>query len=93
VFGVGSRVFVHRPARGVHSREPVPLLDTHGQPVVNDFADGQQVEIVAWQPRSRDGLLYHVRRLADGRECWIGAHQLRREAIAAVPDPQPAPMR
>ena len=92
VFAVGCRVFVHRPARGLPA-EPVTPLDTHGHPITTDFGDGQQVEIVAWQPRSREGLLYHVRRLSDGRECWIGAHDLRREALASVPDPTPPPMR
>jgi len=68
----------------------VPLTDANGQPLANDLADGQQVEIVSWRPRSREGLLYQVRRLTDGSEWWIGAHCLRRQALAtsvSAPDP------
>ncbi len=94
IFCVGWRVFVHWPPRDGQPPGPVPLTDPNGQPLANDLADGQQVEIIAWRPRSREGLLYHVRRLADGSESWIGAHCLRREALAAVPDPTaPAPQR
>ena len=65
-------------------------MDANGQPLANDLADGQQVEIVSWRPRSREGLLYQVRRLADGSEWWIGANYLRRQAVveAATPAPQ-----
>src|SRR6185369_5733756 len=81
IFCVGWRVFVHWPLHG-GSSGPVPLMDANGLPLANDLADGQPVEIVSWRPRSREGLLYQVRRLADGSEWWIGAHCLRREALA-----------
>ncbi|MFN8625106.1 MAG: hypothetical protein U0587_03845 [Candidatus Binatia bacterium] len=89
VFGVGGRAFVHWPLRaGAHGSEPVPLLDTNGKPLGNDLVDGQQVEIVAWRPRSREGLVYQVRRVADGSEWWIGAQYLRRHAqVGAVTAP------
>jgi len=85
VFGVGCRVFVHWPLRaGEHRPEPVPLVDTSGKPPGSDLVDGQQVEIVAWRPRSREGLVYQVRRVADGSEWWIGAQYLRRHAQAGA---------
>ena len=88
IFCVGWRAFVHWPLRG-GGVGPVPLTDANGQPLANDLADGQQVEIVSWRPRSREGLLYQVRRLADGSEGWIGAHCLRRQALAAAAPPDP----
>jgi hypothetical protein len=85
VFCVGWRAFVNWLQTG-----PVPLMDTNGQPLANDLIDGEQVEIVSWRPRSREGLLYQVRRLADGSEWWIGANCLRRQAVAAPPPPDSA---
>jgi hypothetical protein len=74
---------VHWPPRpGSHGPEPVPLLDTNGKPLGNDLVDGQEVEIVAWLPRAREGVVYQVRRAADGSEWWIGAQYLRRHARA-----------
>ncbi len=64
-------------------------MDATGQPLANDLADGQQVEILSWRPRSREGLLYQIRRTADGSEWWIGAQYLRKHAIA---DPAEAPL-
>ena len=78
VFCAGWQVFVHWPLRE-GARTPVPLTDTKGGPLTNDLADGQSVEILAWRPRSREGLLYQVRRLSDGSEWWIGAQYLRRQ--------------
>jgi len=60
----------------------VPLMDASGKPLPNDLVDGQQVEIVSWRPRSREGLVYQIRRLADGSEWWIGAQYLRRDPVA-----------
>lgn len=83
VFCVGWRAFVHWPLRaGSDEAEPVPLLDTNGKPLHNDLVDGQQVEIVSWRPRAREGVSYQVRRVADGSEWWIGAQYLRRQAHA-----------
>jgi hypothetical protein len=78
IFCVGWRAFVHWPLRGPHMPEPVPLVDPTGKPLANDLADGQEVEIVSWRPRSREGLVYQIRRLTDGSEWWIGAVYLRR---------------
>jgi len=61
---------------------PVPLIDSSGNPLPNDLADGQEVEIVSWRPRSREGLAYQIRRLGDGSEWWIGAGYLRRQRRA-----------
>lgn len=82
VFCVGWRAFVHWPLRGSQTLGPVPLTDTNGKPLANDLVDGQQVEILSWRPRSREGLLYQVRRLTDRSEWWIGAQYLRRQAVA-----------
>jgi hypothetical protein len=81
VFCVGWRAFVHWP-NGAKTAKSLPLVDATGQPLANDLADGQQVEILSWRPRSRDGLLYQIRRLTDGSEWWIEARFLRREATA-----------
>jgi hypothetical protein len=79
---VGWRAFVHWPSRGPQTLGPVPLTDKDGKPLANDLVDGQQVEIMSWRPRSREGLLYQVRRLADGSEWWIAAQYLRRQPVA-----------
>ena len=63
---------------------PVPLLDSFGQPLSNDLADGQEVEILSWRPKSSQGSLYQVRRIADASEWWISASHLRRQSHAAV---------
>jgi hypothetical protein len=78
IFCVGWNAFVHWPA----PRGPVPLTDTTGKPLANDLTDGQQVEIVSWRPRSREGLMYQVRRLTDSSVWWIEARYLRRHAVA-----------
>jgi hypothetical protein len=57
-------------------------MDANGQPLANDLVDGEPVEILSWRPRSREGLVYQVRRTTDGRECWIGAQYLRTHAAA-----------
>jgi hypothetical protein len=81
VFCAGWRVFVHWPLRAGETLLPVPLTDPNGTPLANDLADGQQVEILAWRPRSREGLLYQIRRLTDGSEWWIAAQYLRRQCV------------
>ena len=82
IFCVGWRAFVHWPLRGPQTVGPVPIMDLNGKPLVNDLIDGQQVEIVSWRPRSREGLVYQIRRVADGSEWWIGAQYLRRQPAA-----------
>ena len=84
VFCVGWRAFVNWPADRSRRHGPVPILDANGNPMENDLADGQPVEIVSWRPRSREGVLYQIRRVTDGTEWWIGAQYLRRQA---APEP------
>ncbi len=74
VFCVGWRAFVNWPTDAVL---PVPAMDRGGSPLANDLADGQEVEILSWQPRSRRGLLYEIKRLGDGTEWWIAGAHLR----------------
>jgi len=83
VYCVGWKAFVHWPAVA-GAATSVPLTDLFGNPQQNDLLDGQQLEILAWRPRSSAGALYHVRRLLDGSEWWIGARHLRRQAVAAA---------
>jgi hypothetical protein len=80
VFCVGWKAFVNWPQRPL----PVPLLDSHGQPLANDLVDGQEVEILSWRPKSAQGSLYQVRRLVDHTEWWIAAIHLRRRSDAPV---------
>jgi len=54
------------------------MTDAAGQRLANDLADGQEVEILSWRPRAREGLTYQIRRLSDGTEWWIAAVYLRR---------------
>jgi hypothetical protein len=87
VFCVGWHAFVHWPERVGQPLGPVPLLDATGRVLANDLADGQEVEIVSWRPRAREGVTYQIRRLTDGTEWWIAAIHLRRgrEADASTP--------
>src|SRR5258706_13549235 len=78
VLGVGWHAYVHWPQPAGQPSRPVPLTDARGQQLANDLSDGQEVEIVSWRPRSREGLAYQVRRLSDGSEWWIAAVYLRR---------------
>ncbi len=82
VFCVGWHAFVNWPQPGGQMLTPVPLTDATGKPLTNDLADGQEVEIVSWRPRAREGVAYQIRRLADGREWWIAAVYLRRQRHA-----------
>lgn len=84
IFCVGRKAFVNWPPRALQPVEGVPLTDGKGKRLPNDLSDGEQVEVLSWRPRSSDGLLYQIRRVADGREGWISAHHLRREATAKV---------
>ena len=93
VVGIGARVYVNwspPPGRPAHC---VPMLDAAGQLVANDLSDGQEVEVVSWRPRSREGLSYQVRRLSDGTEWWIASTYLRRLPVrsAQLPDAGTAP--
>lgn len=81
VFCAGWRAYLNLPATTVG---PVALASTGGEVAVDGLSDAQTVEILSWRPRSREGLLYQVRRIADGAEFWIEARYLRRQA---APDP------
>jgi hypothetical protein len=87
VFCVGWHAFVHWPQRTGQPLGPVPLRDAIGQVLANDLADGQEVEIVSWRPRAREGVTYQVRRLTDGTEWWIAAMYLRRQRDADAGTP------
>lgn len=78
VFCVGWHAFVNWPQAGCTTPSPVPMTDAAGKSVANDLADGEEVEIVSWRPRAREGVAYQVRRSADGSEWWIGVQYLRR---------------
>jgi len=64
------------------------MSDASGARMTNDLADGQEVEILSWRPRSREGLVYQIRRLSDGSEWWLAATYLRRSAAAQVTAPR-----
>jgi hypothetical protein len=91
VVGVGSRAFVNwLPPLGA-AAQGVPMLDGAGVRLANDLSDGEEVEILSWLPRSRDGLSYQIRRVRDGSEWWIAATYLRR-AAAQLPPAAVAPV-
>lgn len=87
ILGVGWHAFVNWP----HPADPVPVLDAAAgtEVVPNRLADGQEVEVLSWRPRSREGLVYQIRNLGDGSEWWILASHLRRgrepEPVATPP--------
>jgi hypothetical protein len=84
VFCVGWHAFVNWPQPAGKARRPVPMTDAAGMPIANDLADGQEVEIVAWRPRSREGVAYQIRRRTDGSEWWIAVAYLRRLRVASA---------
>ncbi len=96
IIGVGWRAYINwSPASDAGTR-PLPMTDGFGNQIGNDLVDGQEVEIVSWQPRSRAGLSYQVRRISDGSAWWIAAKFLRRrpvrdataeDALSAAPEP------
>ena len=86
IIGVGSRAYVNwSPVTGNTAR-PVPMIDGSGNQIGNDLVDGQEVEILSWQPRSRAGVSYQIRRLSDGRDWWIAAKYLRRRPTRGSAD-------
>jgi hypothetical protein len=64
---------------------PVPLVDATGRQLDNDLVDGDEIEILSWRPRSREGVVYQVVRISDRTEWWIGANYMRREREAIAP--------
>jgi hypothetical protein len=78
VFAVGWHAYVNWPQLAGQRPQPVPLIDGNGRFLINDLTDGQEVEIMSWRPRAREGVTYQIRRLSDGSEWWIAAVYLRR---------------
>ena len=85
VVGVGSRAFVNWLPAGGSAAKGVPMLDGTGAHRANDLCDGEEVEILSWLPRSREGLSYQIRRVRDGSEWWIASTYLRRGAVPVPP--------
>ena len=84
LIAIGGHAYVHLPdaVRGDFG----PMIDNPGASfAAHDLSDGQEVEILAWRPRSPLGLAYQIRRLSDGREWWIEALYLRKSLVAALP--------
>ena len=81
---VGWHAFINWPRTG-RVTEPVPIMNADGEAVANDLKDGQEVEIVAWRPHSREGLSYQIRRISDDRIWWIRASFLRKGRDAVAP--------
>jgi hypothetical protein len=84
---VGWHAYVNWTPPPDQPQRPVPMMDAAGQVLANDLSDGQEVEIVSWRPRSRDGLAYQVRRVSDGSEWWVASTYLRRQPNRAVAPP------
>jgi hypothetical protein len=82
VVSIGARAYVNWTQPPGEPRRGVPMVDGSGTLLANDLSDGEEVEIVSWRPRSREGLSYQIRRMRDGSEWWIAAIYLRRLAAA-----------
>lgn len=85
VYCVGWRAFVNWPQSAGRTPRPVPMTDEAGKPIANDLTDGQEVEILSWRPRAREGVTYQIRRSTDGTEWWVSVEHLRR--LREVPPP------
>jgi hypothetical protein len=83
VYCVGWRAFVNWPQPAGETRSPVPMTDEAGRQIVNDLADGQEVEILSWRPHARASVTYQIRRNTDGSEWWVAVEHLRRRREAA----------
>ena len=97
VFAAGWHVYVNCPQQDGEPARSVPLLDGSEIPSTNHLADGQEVDIVSWRPRSRAGAAYQIRRLSDDSEWWIAAVYLRRlrqapPTAGSTPQVLPVPM-
>jgi len=84
LLAIGRHAFVHLPHASGRPGESAPMSDDAGWAVANDLTDGQEVEIMAWRPRSPQGLAYRIRRLSDGKEWWIQALYLRQSSLVAA---------
>ena len=83
LIAIGGHAFVNLPdiARGDFGAIVDNRAKHNGVP---GLSDGQEVEILAWRPRSPLGLAYLIRRLSDNHEWWIEALYLRKSLVAAV---------
>ena len=84
IFAVGWRAYVASPGDG-----PARLTSTEeagSDAGGTSLADGTEVEILAWRPRS-NGTRYRVRSTRAGLEGWIAAGALRsaRSALSSAP--------
>ena len=82
LLAIGARAFLHLPdtVRGDFG----PIIDDRtATSAAHGLRDGQEVEILAWRPRSPLGLAYQIRRLSDGREWWVEALYLRKSLAVA----------
>ena len=78
---VGWHAFVNGPQE---QREGILTMSGDGQNAPNNLADGEEVEILSWRPRMRDGTRYQIRRLSDKGEWWIAAAFLRKTPARAA---------
>ncbi len=86
VLKVGQHVFVNCP--GDRSRS-APLGDESGESVSTvSLADGADVEVLAWRPRTPTGPRYRIRAYSTGTDGWIAASNLR---TVFVPFPESTP--
>jgi hypothetical protein len=84
VVSVGSRAYINwQPPTGDVGRG-VPMLNGAGIQLDNNLNDGEEVEILSWRPRSRLGVTYQIRRIADRSEWWVAATYLRRSQTASA---------
>ena len=74
---MGGRAYINAASADKAEQQTVPLSDKNGHPLDSDLRDGEEVEILAWNPRSIGGLAYQVRRLTDKREWWVRSPYLR----------------
>jgi hypothetical protein len=91
VVGVGAHVYVNWSPKPGDAQRAVPMLDRAGTAIENDLADGEEVEILSWAPRSREGACYQIKRVRDGSEWWIAAIYLRRAPQKPAPELVAAP--
>ncbi|MDX2169498.1 MAG: hypothetical protein SF182_20685 [Deltaproteobacteria bacterium] len=88
--GIGAHAFINWTPPPGALRPGVPMIDGSGALLSNDLRDGEEVEILSWRPRSREGLAYQVRRMRDGSEWWVAAIYLRRLRDVSVAVAAPA---
>jgi len=80
VFAVGQHAFINCPGDGSGSAE---LGDELGESVsTSQLADGVDVEVLAWRPRTPTGPRYRVRALCGAAEGWLPAANLRTVFVA-----------